>query len=151
MRRREFISFLGGALAAWPFAAQAQQSPPIPVIGYLDTASASTTAHVIAAFRQGLAAAGYEEGRNVVVEYRWARGRLRQAAELGRRFGSTQCCGDRHNQHSVHTGCQSSLGGPNLGSYLDSSLASCFLISGLSYRTTFNSEFRISSFPLYSI
>ena len=67
MRRRAFIALLGSATAAWPLAALAQQ-PAIPVIGYLDTASASTTAHLIAAFRQGLAAAGYEEGRNVVLK-----------------------------------------------------------------------------------
>src|SRR5262245_48067293 len=73
MRRREFIALLGGATAAWGFAAFAQQ-PAIPVIGYLDTASARTTGHLIAAFRQGLAAGGYEEGRNVVIEYRWPEG-----------------------------------------------------------------------------
>jgi putative tryptophan/tyrosine transport system substrate-binding protein len=73
MRRREFFGLLGGMVAAWPHVARAQQ-PTIPVIGYLDTASASTTAHLVAAFREGLAAAGYEEGQNVVVEYRWPDG-----------------------------------------------------------------------------
>jgi hypothetical protein len=62
--RREFISALGGAVIAWPRKARAQQ-PNVPVIGYLDTASASTTAHLVAAFRQGLSTAGYDEGRNV--------------------------------------------------------------------------------------
>jgi putative tryptophan/tyrosine transport system substrate-binding protein len=60
-------------VAAWPHVARAQQ-PTIPVIGYLDTASASTTAHLVAAFREGLAASGYEEGRNVAIEYRWPDG-----------------------------------------------------------------------------
>jgi putative tryptophan/tyrosine transport system substrate-binding protein len=73
MRRREFFGLLGGMVAAWPHVARAQQ-PTIPVIGYLDTASASTTAHLVAAFREGLAASGYEEGRNVAVEYRWPDG-----------------------------------------------------------------------------
>ena len=73
MRRREFISLIGGASVAWPLAARAQQ-PVMPVIGYLDTASASTTTQLTAAFRQGLGAAGFEEGRNVAIEYRWPEG-----------------------------------------------------------------------------
>jgi putative ABC transport system substrate-binding protein len=73
VRRREFVTMLGGGAVAWPFAARAQR-PTTPVIGYLDTASASTTAHLVAAFRQGLSAAGYDEGRNVAIEYRWPDG-----------------------------------------------------------------------------
>jgi len=91
MKRREFITLLGSTAMAssllWPLPLRAQQ--PMPVIGYIATTSPDASAHLVAAFRRGLAENGYAEGRNVTVEYRWAEGQYDRlpalAAELARR------------------------------------------------------------------
>jgi ABC-type uncharacterized transport system substrate-binding protein len=81
IRRREFV-LLGGGAAAWPLAARAQQQPAMPVIGFLDAGSAAERVPQVAAFRKGLAEVGYEDGRNVALEFRWAEGQYGRFGEL---------------------------------------------------------------------
>jgi putative tryptophan/tyrosine transport system substrate-binding protein len=88
MRRREFMALLGGTAAVWPLAARAQQEA-VRTIGYLSPRAADVEKEFLTAFRQGLSETGHAEGRNLVVEYRWAEGQYDRlstfAAELVRK------------------------------------------------------------------
>src|SRR5688572_17503893 len=79
MRRREFITLLGGA-AAWPLAARGERLPP--TIGYIGSRSLAADAHLVDAFRSGLAEMGYADGRNATIDFRWAEGRFERLPEL---------------------------------------------------------------------
>src|SRR5215471_18018718 len=86
MKRREFITLLGGAAAASPLAARAQQSGKLPIIGYLGATTPSTESQRVAALVQRLREFGWIEGRNLTIEYRYAEGRSERYAELAAEF-----------------------------------------------------------------
>jgi len=89
IRRREFVTLLSGAAVAWPLAARAQQQA-MPVIGFLGSASPETYATRLRAFREGLSTAGYVEGQNVNIKYRWAEAHTDRQPELAARFVEEQ-------------------------------------------------------------
>ena len=86
LKRREFITLLGGAAAAWPLAVRAQQPGKLPTIGFLGAASASSWSPWVAAFVQRLRELGWIEGRNIAIDYRWAEGRTERMAEIAAEF-----------------------------------------------------------------
>src|SRR5262245_63380330 len=86
MKRRKFIGLLGGAAAAWPLAARAQQSGKLPTIGFLGSATLLVEGQRVAAFVQRLRQLGWIENRNVAIEYRWAEGRTERFTELAAEY-----------------------------------------------------------------
>ena len=86
MKRREFITLLGGAAAAWPLAARAQQSGKLPTIGFLASGTPATNGQWVAAFVQRMRELGWADGRTVVLEIRWANGRPERFAEIAAEF-----------------------------------------------------------------
>src|SRR6266478_6397462 len=86
LRRRQFLTLLGGAAATWPLAARAERSAKLPTIGYLGSSTASAQSQWVAAFVQRLNDHGWIEGRTIAIQYRWAEGRTERFHEIAREF-----------------------------------------------------------------
>jgi hypothetical protein len=87
LKRRTFITLLGGAAATWPLVARAQRPPKLPTIGFLGSATPLAWSQWVAAFAQRLRELGWIEGRTIAIEYRWAEGRNERYADIAAEFG----------------------------------------------------------------
>jgi putative tryptophan/tyrosine transport system substrate-binding protein len=99
IKRREFITLLGGVAVAWPLAARAQQPTKLPTIGFLGAATPSSTSKSVTAFVQRLRELGWIEGRNVTIEYRWAEGHPERAPDLANQLVELKVFDTLHAHH----------------------------------------------------